>query len=144
MQVESAASGGKNFSGLADCARHVYAEGGIRSVYKGTILTLARDIPGSIAWFGTYEIMKRELAKWQGVEDPSKLSPVSIMVAGGFAGMACWYVKQVSTSWIRYRIIMRTNVYSNLSPNFDISKKGCVYPAGRFEIKIPDITRWQI
>ena len=90
MQVQSATSGGRQFSGLTDCARHVYAEGGIRSVYKGTILTLARDIPGSIAWFGTYEVMKRELARMQGLEDPSKLSPVSIMVAGGFAGMACW------------------------------------------------------
>mmetsp|Transcript_27848 Transcript_27848/g.67761 ORF Transcript_27848/g.67761 Transcript_27848/m.67761 type:complete len:294 (-) Transcript_27848:160-1041(-) len=83
---------GKKYSGLVDCARQVYSVGGIRSLYKGTVLTLARDIPGSIAWFGTYEMMKRELAKLQGVEDPSKLSPIAIMVAGGFAGMACWGV----------------------------------------------------
>lgn len=81
---------GTKYSGLVDCARQVYSVGGITSLYKGTVLTLARDIPGSIAWFGTYDIMKRELAKLQGVEDPSKLSPVAIMVAGGFAGMACW------------------------------------------------------
>ena len=61
-------------------------------MYKGTLLTLMRDVPGSIAWFGTYEIIKRELVKFQGIEDPSKLSPLAVMVAGGFAGMACWGV----------------------------------------------------
>ncbi|CAJ1932285.1 unnamed protein product [Cylindrotheca closterium] len=83
---------GTKYLGLLDCARQVYSVGGVASLYKGTVLTLARDIPGSIAWFGTYEIMKRELAKLQGVEDPSKLSSIAIMVAGGFAGMACWGV----------------------------------------------------
>ena len=61
-------------------------------MYKGTMLTLMRDVPGSIAWFATYETIKRELVKFQGIEDPSKLSPLAVMVAGGFAGMACWGV----------------------------------------------------
>lgn len=77
---------------MTDCAVKVYRSGGISSLYKGTLLTLMRDVPGSIAWFGTYEIIKRELVKFQGIEDPSKLSPVAVMIAGGFAGMACWGV----------------------------------------------------
>ena len=78
------------YTGMIDCATKIYKEGGIRSVYKGTILTMMRDVPGSIAWFGTYEVMKRSLVQWQGIEDTSRLSPLAVMTAGGFAGMACW------------------------------------------------------
>ena len=78
------------YTGMVDCANKIYKEGGIRSVYKGTMLTLMRDVPGSIAWFGTYEIIKRSLIEWQGIDDPSRLSPLAVMTAGGFAGMACW------------------------------------------------------
>ena len=92
LQVQSHAAGKPQYSGMTDCALQVYRSGGITSVYKGTALTLMRDVPGSIAWFGTYEIVKRELVKFQGIDDPSKLSPLAVMVAGGFAGMACWSV----------------------------------------------------
>merc|ERR1719343_652994 len=89
------AKGGKTppppkYTGMVDCATKIYKEGGIRSVYKGTMLTLMRDVPGSIAWFGTYEIIKRSLVEMQGIDDPSRLSPLAVMTAGGFAGMACW------------------------------------------------------
>lgn len=92
LQVQNHSSAAPKYAGMADCALQVYRSGGIVSLYKGTMLTLLRDIPGSIAWFGTYEIVKRELVKLQGIEDPSKLSPVAVMIAGGLAGMACWYV----------------------------------------------------
>jgi solute carrier family 25 carnitine/acylcarnitine transporter 20/29 len=92
LQVQSHVNGKPQYSGMPDCAMQVYREGGIRSLYKGTALTLMRDIPGSIAWFGTYEIIKRSLVSWQGMEDSSQLSPVAVMTAGGFAGMACWGV----------------------------------------------------
>jgi solute carrier family 25 carnitine/acylcarnitine transporter 20/29 len=78
------------YTGMIDCASKIYKSGGISSLYKGTMLTLMRDVPGSIAWFGTYEVIKRSLVQWQGIDDPSHLSPFAIMTAGGFAGMACW------------------------------------------------------
>ena len=80
------------YSGMMDCAKSVYRTGGITSIYKGTLLTLMRDIPGSIAWFGTYEAVKLGMMKAQGMEDMSQLSPLSVLTAGGFAGMACWGV----------------------------------------------------
>lgn len=92
LQVQSHVGGKPQYSGMTDCAMKVYQEGGIRSLYKGTMLTLMRDVPGSIAWFGTYEIVKRYLVQMQGVEDTSQLSPLAVLVAGGFAGMACWGV----------------------------------------------------
>jgi len=80
------------YSGMMDCAKSVYRAGGISSIYKGTVLTLMRDIPGSIAWFGTYEAVKLAMMKAQGIEDMSRLSPTSVLTAGGCAGMACWIV----------------------------------------------------
>lgn len=50
LQVQTHASGTPKYSGMTDCAVQVYRSGGISSLYKGTALTLMRDIPGSIAW----------------------------------------------------------------------------------------------
>lgn len=80
------------YRGMVDCAAQVYRTGGLRSVFRGTGLTLMRDIPGSVAWFGTYEAVKRGLMQARGVTDPSLLSPVAVLTAGGCAGVACWTV----------------------------------------------------
>lgn len=92
LQLDSNSTS-KKYNGLMDCFKKVYAEGGIRSVYKGTGVTLLRDIPGTIAWFGTYELVKRELMRVQNI-DPStgQLSPLAVLSAGGIAGVACWTV----------------------------------------------------
>lgn len=90
LQVQSHEGGKPQYSGMRDCAVQVYRTGGITSLYKGTALTLMRDVPGSIAWFSTYEVMKKGCASVEGHDDPSKLSLLSYIVSGGFAGMACW------------------------------------------------------
>lgn len=83
----------ERYSGLMDCARKVYAEGGIKSVFRGTGATLLRDIPGGVAYFGTYEFLKRSFMRLQNIDPQSgALSPLSVLCAGGFAGMACWGV----------------------------------------------------
>lgn len=90
LQVQSHVNGKPQYSGMMDCAVQVYRNGGITSLYRGTALTLMRDGPGSIAWFSVYELTKRELVRLQGIEDPSQLSPLAVVIAGGLAGMACW------------------------------------------------------
>jgi solute carrier family 25 carnitine/acylcarnitine transporter 20/29 len=80
------------YTGMTDCAKAVYQQGGMKSVFKGTLLTLYRDVPGSVAWFGTYEAVKLAMMQAQGMTDMSQLSPFSVLTAGGFAGMACWTV----------------------------------------------------
>lgn len=94
VQANEIEKGGKaKYSGLADCASKVYKEGGIRSVFKGTGATLLRDVPGSIAWFGTYEVVKKQLMKIQNIDPESgKLSPIAVLTAGGVAGLACWVI----------------------------------------------------
>lgn len=76
------------YKGMVDCARQVYQEGGIRSVYKGTVATLLRDVPGSMVWFGVYEWIKREMSR----NSNAALSPSAVLTAGGIAGIINWVV----------------------------------------------------
>lgn len=79
------------YSGGLDVVRHLYREGGVRSVFRGSGMTLARDGPGSAAYFATYEVIKRRLTPKNADGSPAgQLSLTAIMAAGGAAGVAMW------------------------------------------------------
>ncbi|GAM85592.1 hypothetical protein ANO11243_035990 [Dothideomycetidae sp. 11243] len=79
------------YAGGVDVVRQLYAEGGIRSVFRGSVMTFARDGPGSAAYFATYEYIKRKLTPVDADGKPSgQLSLTAIMTAGGAAGVAMW------------------------------------------------------
>ncbi|KGG50292.1 hypothetical protein DI09_164p50 [Mitosporidium daphniae] len=63
----------------------------LKMLYRGTMATLARDAPGSVAYFATYEILKKKLSS-SSSSSSSSLPVASILVAGGLAGMANWLV----------------------------------------------------
>ncbi|KAI1374009.1 mitochondrial carrier [Hypoxylon crocopeplum] len=80
------------YKGGLDVVRQLYREGGVRSVFRGSAATLARDGPGSAAYFAAYEYIKRRLTP----RDPATgqptgdLSLLAITAAGGAAGVAMW------------------------------------------------------
>ena len=79
------------YSGGLDVVRQLYKEGGIRSVYRGSAMTLARDGPGSATYFATYEYVKRKMTPKAADGTPSgDLSLTAIVTAGGAAGVAMW------------------------------------------------------
>ena len=79
------------YSGGLDVVRQLYKEGGVRSVFRGSAMTLARDGPGSAAYFATYEYAKRRLTPKDRNGDPQgELSLTAVMAAGGLAGVAMW------------------------------------------------------
>lgn len=79
------------YSGGLDVVRQLYKEGGIRSVFRGSAMTLARDGPGSAAYFATYEYTKRYMTPKDKDGKPSgDLSLTAVMTAGGAAGVAMW------------------------------------------------------
>ncbi len=50
LQIQGqGAAGAKQYSGPVDVVRQLYKEGGMRSIFRGTGATLARDGPGSAA-----------------------------------------------------------------------------------------------
>lgn len=79
MQIQS----GK--SSMGSVIAEMYRSGGIRSIFKGSAATLARDGPGSALYFATYEYVKEALST------PGKdLSLFAVSMAGGSAGVAMW------------------------------------------------------
>ncbi|KAL8924962.1 MAG: hypothetical protein Q9172_002444 [Xanthocarpia lactea] len=79
------------YNGGVDVVRQLYKEGGIKSVFRGSAMTLARDGPGSAAYFATYEYVKRKLTpKDERGNLSGELSLTAVMTAGGAAGVAMW------------------------------------------------------
>lgn len=68
-------------------ARHIIATGGLQSLFKGSVATLARDGPGSALYFASYEVVKEYLNKKQG---STELSITNVCIAGGLAGVSMW------------------------------------------------------
>lgn len=80
------------YSGGLDVVGQLYREGGLRSVFRGSAATLARDGPGGAAYFAAYEYIKRALSPRDPVTGaPSAgLSLTAITCAGAAAGVAMW------------------------------------------------------
>jgi solute carrier family 25 carnitine/acylcarnitine transporter 20/29 len=79
------------FSGsFVNTVKHVWAEGGFRSVTKAFTATFARDATGSLFYFSVYEYLKRTFADMEGVPRGETPSTVAVLTAGGLAGMANW------------------------------------------------------
>ncbi|ELU02093.1 hypothetical protein CAPTEDRAFT_176506, partial [Capitella teleta] len=89
LQVQQSAAKAK-YSGPVDCAKQLYREGGIRSIYRGTAATFARDIPASGMYFMSYEWLQRILTPEGGSR--SDLSIGRTLIAGGTAGIFNWLV----------------------------------------------------
>lgn len=61
-----------------------------RSIYKGTVATLLRDVPASAAFYGSYEIIQRAMVPEGG--DRSQLGVGRTIFAGGMAGIFNWII----------------------------------------------------
>ncbi|KAI0756584.1 mitochondrial carrier [Daedaleopsis nitida] len=90
LQVQGQTPGGPQYNGVFDVVKHLYREGGIRSVFRGSVATIARDGPGSAAYFAAYEVTKKMLTP--AGQSASDLNLGAIIVAGGTAGVAMWSI----------------------------------------------------
>ena len=64
--------------------KQIVHQHGIRELYKGSVITLLREIPACAVYFGTYEYSKKELQKVYG---DNQFIPIA---AGGLAGLLSW------------------------------------------------------
>ena len=92
LQVQAAnpSASGPKYNGPIDCAKQLYRQGGIRSIYKGTAATLLRDTPASGMYFASYEFLQNYLTP-EG-KTRADLSPGRTLFAGGMAGIFNWSV----------------------------------------------------
>jgi len=90
LQIQ-ADSGTKKYSGPMDCAKQLYREGGIKSVYKGTGATLLRDVPASGVYFSVYETLLVMAGEWT-KKPRNELNPAVLLTCGGLTGIANWCV----------------------------------------------------
>ncbi|KAF8140397.1 hypothetical protein EV363DRAFT_1393305 [Boletus edulis] len=88
LQVQGQGTSSTQYKGVFDVMRHLYKEGGMRSIFRGTGATLVRDGPGSAAYFATYEVTKKALMP--AGSSASDLNLGAIIFAGGTAGVAMW------------------------------------------------------
>lgn len=72
-------------------AKQIVKTGGVTSLFKGSLATLARDGPGSALYFASYEISKKILNKQNPVEG-DQVSITNVCLSGGIAGMSMWLV----------------------------------------------------
>lgn len=78
----------KMYDGPIDCAKKLYKEGGIRSIYRGAGATLCRDVPASGLYFLTYEAIRDYLTD----KGKKEISILGTVLAGGMAGIANWLI----------------------------------------------------
>ncbi|KAL3982833.1 Protein dif-1 [Acanthocheilonema viteae] len=79
----------EHYTGPVDVFRKLYKQGGIRSIYRGLMATLLRDVPASGVYLATYEHLKKLFA---GDNTTKDLNPLSTLMAGGLAGIANWSI----------------------------------------------------
>ena len=72
---------------VIDCVKMVYKEGGIKGIYRGLSATFLRDLFGHSCYFLTYEYIKQRFSYL----NREKL-PISILLAGGMAGICSWSI----------------------------------------------------
>jgi solute carrier family 25 carnitine/acylcarnitine transporter 20/29 len=89
LQIQQSSHTAK-YAGPIDCTKQLYREGGIRSIYKGTMATLLRDVPASGMYFMTYEWLQHLLTP-EG-KTRMDLSAWRTLFAGGMAGIFNWLV----------------------------------------------------
>jgi solute carrier family 25 carnitine/acylcarnitine transporter 20/29 len=71
-----------HYKGFGDCASQLYRREGLKGLYKGMTLTLLRDVPGCMVYFGVYTVAKNALGD----------SPIAALAAGAMAGISFWPV----------------------------------------------------
>ncbi|RIB05761.1 mitochondrial carrier domain-containing protein [Gigaspora rosea] len=74
------------YSGPIDCIKKIYSSYGIRGIYKGQMITMAREFQGYGTYFFLYELLKRTEGKGREIES------WKAYLYGALAGYGMWLI----------------------------------------------------
>eukprot|EP00128_Syssomonas_multiformis_P013333 Colp12_sorted_trinity150504_noHs@23600 len=90
LQAEASVSPAARVTSPVAAARSIIKTDGVKGLWRGLSSTFAREIPGSFAMFGAYELARVLLTPpGQSVDH---LSPARLMISGALGGVAFWLV----------------------------------------------------
>ncbi len=94
LQVFSQGSGqvagnGPVYTGPVDCGRKIFAESGLKGLYKGFSAFVAREVPFYLLFFASYEFYCKTMCTRRECTR-GELTPTEILLAGGAAGCTAW------------------------------------------------------
>lgn len=84
IRQQTAASKGLDGS-FGAVVKAIRQEAGFLGFFRGMGATMIRDVPGSMAWFGAYEITKQCVC-----ENPKSPTVTQALVSGGMGGLGMW------------------------------------------------------
>ncbi|KAF9356345.1 Mitochondrial carrier protein ymc2 [Mortierella sp. AD094] len=87
-----AETGAKNalfFTGPVDAVQKIYAQHGLRGLYKGQAVTMVREFQGYGAYFAAYEYLVQRAMRLEN-KQRNELSTVKVVAYGACAGYAMW------------------------------------------------------
>ena len=102
--------------GQFDCVKHIVKTEGIGGVFRGTLITYARDMPSFATYFLVYEYLRHNF-----FTDPTTgiVGVPGTIVAGATAGIAGWTVA-IPADVIKSRLQARIILDSNSKPNHNL------------------------
>mmetsp|Transcript_21274 Transcript_21274/g.37530 ORF Transcript_21274/g.37530 Transcript_21274/m.37530 type:complete len:267 (-) Transcript_21274:335-1135(-) len=91
LQIQQAGTD-RLYKGPIDVVTKTVKSEGIQGLWKGNLSCLAREIPGNMAWFGVYEIVRNQIQTKLNIERQKDLPLYYIALSGACAGVAYWAV----------------------------------------------------
>lgn len=132
---------GTGFAGPIDCAKQVYAAGGLsKGIFKGLAPTLFREGVGMGIYFATYEALIARQAAAGVARD--EIPPWKLCMFGGLSGYALWmaiYPVDVLKSKLQTDSLTKTNYSGARAVAADVFKKAGI--KGFYKGFVPTILR---
>ena len=92
IQVQQMSTEPAKFKGPIDCVMQTVRAEGVKGLWKGNVSCLLREVPGNMAWFGTYEIIRGQIQTQFQYEKLSDMPLYWTALSGAAAGVAYWAV----------------------------------------------------
>lgn len=75
---------------LLSMVKKIYATQGVLGIFRGTAITLVREIQAYGVWFLTYETLIRKLVQVHGYKSRDQIATPELLASGALSGVSLW------------------------------------------------------